>query len=149
MSIGTICNREVVIVGKNDTLLEAAKLMREYHVGDVVVVEERNGRRYPVGILTDRDIVVELVAKEVDFNALAVGDVISRDVSLAKEKDDVVDTIKFMRQKSVRRLPVVDELGALIGIVTLDDLIDLIAEQLKDLAVLIGKQQLVEKKFRD
>lgn len=63
MSIGAICNREVVIVGKNDTLFEAAQLMRDYHVGDVVVVEERDGRRYPVGVLTDRDIVIELVAK--------------------------------------------------------------------------------------
>ncbi|MGR8934690.1 MAG: CBS domain-containing protein [Gammaproteobacteria bacterium] len=149
MSIGTICNREVVIVGKNDTLLEAAQLMRDYHVGDVVVVEERDGRRYPLGVLTDRDIVIELIAKDVATDAVMVGDVVGVAVALAREDDDIGETIKFMRQKGVRRLPVVDGLGALIGIVTLDDLIDIIAEQMQDLAALIGKQQSIEKKYRD
>lgn len=149
MSIKTICNREVVIVGKNDTLLEVAKLMREYHVGTVVAVEENEGRRYPMGIVTDRDIVIELLAKEVDMDAVTVGDVVTRDIATVKENDDVIDTIKLMRQQGIRRMPVVDEYGALAGIITLDDLIDIIAEQLQDLAALIGKQQSLEKKYRD
>lgn len=149
MSIKTICNREVVIVGKSDTLLEVAKLMREYHVGTVVAVEERNGHRYPIGIVTDRDIVIELVAKEVGLEEVTVADVISRDVVVVKENDDVIDTTKLMRQLGVRRLPVVDELGGLVGIITLDDLIDIIAEQMQDLAALIGKQQSLEKEYRD
>jgi CBS domain-containing protein len=148
MTLKTICNREVVIAGKSETIPEAARLMREYHTGDVVIVEERDGLRFPVGIVTDRDIVIELVAKEVDLDSLIVGDVMCRELTLAKENDDVDETIKIMRQKGIRRMPVVDNAGALIGIITLDDLLDLIAEQLKDLAGLITKQQNLEKKYR-
>lgn len=148
MTLKTICNREVIIAGKNDTIPEAARLMREYHTGDVVIVEERNGLRFPVGIVTDRDIVIELIAKDVDINSLTVEDIMCREISLAKEDDDVDETIKVMHQKGIRRLPVVDNGGALVGIITLDDLIDLIAEQLKELAGLISRQQSLEKKYR-
>jgi CBS domain-containing protein len=128
--------------------VEAAKLMRKYQVGSIVVIEDRNGVRYPVGLVTDRDLVIELIAKEVDINSVTLGDVMYRDIILGKENDDVNETIKIMRQKGIRRLPVVDDSGALVGIVTMDDLIDLIAEQLKDIATLIGKQQNVEKRYR-
>ena len=147
MTLKTIYNREVLIAQKYDTLVEAAKLMREYQVGSIVVVEEQNGVRYPVGLLTDRDLVIEVIAKEVDINSVTLGDVMYRDIMLGKENDDVNETIKIMRQKGIRRLPVVDDNGALVGIVTLDDLIDLIAEQLKGIAALIGKQQNVEKRY--
>jgi CBS domain-containing protein len=148
MTLKSICNREVVIAQKNDTLVEAAKLMREYQVGSIVIVEERNGLRYPVGIVTDRDLVIELIAKEVDINSVTLGDVMYRDIILGKENDDVNETIKIMRQRGIRRLPVVDDRGVLVGIVTMDDLIDLIAEELKDLVALIGKQQNLEKGCR-
>jgi len=104
--------------------------------------------RYPVGIVTDRDLVIELIAKEVDINSVTLGDVMYRDIILGKENDDVNETIKTMRQRGIRRLPVVDDRGVLAGIVTMDDLIDLISEQLKDLAALIGKQQNLEKRNR-
>lgn len=148
MTLKTICNREVLIAQKNDTPVEAAKLMREYHAGSIVIIEERNGVRYPVGLVTDRDLVIELIAKEVDINSVTLGDVMYRGIILGKENDDVNETIMIMRQRGIRRLPVVDDSGALVGIVTLDDLIDLIAEQLKDIATLIGKQQNVEKRYR-
>ena len=148
MTLKSICNREVVIAQKNDTLVEVAKLMREYQVGSIVIVEERNGLRYPVGIVTDRDLVIELIAKEVDINSVTLGDVMYRDIILGKENDDVNETIKIMRQRGIRRLPVVDDRGVLVGIVTMDDLIDLIAEELKDLVALIGKQQNLEKGCR-
>ena len=137
MTLKTICNREVLIAQKYDTLVEAAKLVREYQVGSIVVVEEQNGVRYPVGLVTDRDLVVEVIAKEVDINSVTLGDVRYRDIILGKENDDVNETIKIMRQKGIRRLPVVGDNGALVGVVTLDDLIDLIAEQLN-----------VEKRYR-
>ncbi len=148
MTLKTICNREVLIAQQNETIVETAKLMRDYHVGNVIVIEERNNLNYPVGIVTDRDIVIELIAKEVDVNSVTLGDVMYREITVAKEDDDINDTIKLMRQKGIRRLPVVDTDGALVGIVTMDDLIDLIAEQLKDLAGLIGKQQKLEKEYR-
>ena len=76
MSGGEVCNRAVIVVQRNDTVLEAAKLMRQHHVGDVLVVEDRNGVRVPVGIVTDRDLVVEIMAPELDYMVITVGDVI-------------------------------------------------------------------------
>lgn len=146
MSLGTICNREVVIVESKASIPEAAGLMREYHVGCLVVTEERYGRNFPIGILTDRDIVIELIAKEVDINAVNIGDVMSHELNLAREDDDVIDTLKRMRYKGIRRMPVVDDQGALIGLITLDDLLELLAEQLKDLSSLVSKEQQSELK---
>jgi CBS domain-containing protein len=141
MRVGEVCNREVVVTDKNATLVETAKLMRSQHVGDVVVVEERPDGIYPVGILTDRDIVVELIADEVDLAAVSVGDVMTFELVTASEADDLFDTIKRMRNKGIRRLPVVAGNGTLVGILTVDDLIDLVAEQLTDLVKLITHER--------
>jgi CBS domain-containing protein len=148
MPVGEICNRDVIVVGKDSPTREAIMLMREYHVGDVVVVEQRDGVNYPVGILTDRDIVIELLAEDVPIDSVTVGDIMSYELLSVTEEDSMETAINLMRKKGVRRLPVVNEDGALEGILTLDDLIDLIAEQMKDLAGLITKEQKREKKSR-
>ncbi|MEC4749064.1 CBS domain-containing protein [Methylomicrobium sp. Wu6] len=148
MTLKTVCNREVLVAAKDDSILEAAKLMREYHAGDVVIVEERKGSRYPIGIVTDRDIVIELIAKETAIGSVTVGDLMCRDLVLAQEDDSIFDAIKLMRLKGIRRLPVVDKTGALAGIITVDDLIELIAEQLHEIAGLIGREQTLEKENR-
>jgi CBS domain-containing protein len=148
MTLKTLCNREVLVAYKDDTLLEAAALMRQYHVGDVIIVEEKNDLRYPIGIVTDRDIVIEVVAQGIEIEAVSVGDLMCRDLVLAQEDDDLIGAIQLMRRKGVRRLPVVDKRGALVGILTADDLIELIAEQLQAMAGLIGKEQAQEKQYR-
>ena len=148
MSIGDICNREVVLVNKDSSVQDAARLMRVHHVGDLVVAEERDGRRIPIGILTDRDIVIEVIAEDVDVGSVAIGDVMSFKLLTAREEDDTFDTIKFMQTKVVRRLPVVDKQGQLVGIVTIDDLIDLLAETLMDVAGLIAYEQKREERIR-
>ena len=148
MSVKTICNRQVIIAESNASIQEIAKLMREYHVGNVVIVEEQQGLRFPIGILTDRDIIIELVAKGADLTSVTAGDVMSTEIFNANEEDDMIDTIKQMRSRGIRRMPVVDKQGALVGIVALDDLLDLLAEQLKDLADLIGKEQNREQRVR-
>ncbi len=148
MSIGDICNREVVLVNKDSSVQDAARLMRVHHVGDLVVAEERDGRRIPIGILTDRDIVIEVIAEDVDVGSVAIGDVMSFKLLTASEQDDTFDTIKLMQTKGVRRLPVVDKQGQLVGIVTIDDLIDLLAETLMDVAGLIAYEQKREERIR-
>jgi CBS domain-containing protein len=117
-------------------------------VGDLVVAEERDGRRVPIGILTDRDIVIEVIAEDVDVGSVAIGDVMSFKLLTAREEDDTFDTIKLMQTKGVRRLPVVDKQGQLVGIVTIDDLIDLLAETLMDVAGLIAYEQKREERIR-
>ena len=138
MNVGELCNREVIIVGQDATVLEAAKLMRQYHVGDLVVIEKRQGASFPIGILTDRDIVIEIIAAEVDFDAVTVGDVMSYELITASEEDAIADTIKLMRDKGIRRVPVVNKQGELEGIIAVDDLIDLLAEQMQDIVALIS-----------
>ena len=145
MLAGEVCNREVVIANTDESVMQATKLMREYHVGDVVVVEEQEGVRVPKGILTDRDIVIELIAQAVDLDAVNIGDVMSCELLIAQESDDVLDILKRMCANGVRRVPVVNQEGGLEGILTVDDVIDLVAEQLQDLAGLT-KRQLTEER---
>jgi len=148
MSVGEICNRDVAVVKEGESALDAALLMRRFHVGDLVVVEEEGGQRIPVGILTDRDIVIEAVAEDVNSKDLRVGDIMSSDLMTVNEDEDVIDTVKMMRAKGIRRVPVVDRAGVLVGIVTVDDLIELLAEVLDDLTTLIRREQAREKEIR-
>jgi CBS domain-containing protein len=148
MSVGEICNREVIIINKGQTIAEAADLMREYHVGSLVVVEEGETGRVPVGILTDRDIVVEIIAKNVAYEKLIVGDVMTFDPATVRESDGISETLKLMRSRGVRRIPVVDDKGALTGIITTDDFLDLLAEELSDIVTLISHEQELEKTTR-
>lgn len=149
MNAGEICNRDVVIINRDNTILEAAKLMREYHVGDVVVVEERQGVQSPVGILTDRDIVIEILGQDLEPAEVQVGDAMSFELLTATEEDEILETVKRMRSKGVRRIPVVNQRGSLEGIITVDDLVDLLAEQMADLAALITTEQRQERRNRE
>lgn len=148
MPIGEICNRAVIFAKKDTSLLEAAQLMRQNHVGDLVIVDEKNGRRVPVGIVTDRDIVIEVIAKELDINALTAGDVMGPGLATARETEGVFETIQLMRLKGVRRMPIIDAHGGLAGIISIDDLIELLAEEMNELAKLISREQVRETKTR-
>jgi len=148
MLVGKICNREVVFVRPETSIPEAAQLMREHHVGGLVVVEEKSGKRIPAGIVTDRDLVLEVIAEGVDMNEISVGDIMSDQLVTARESDDLLETIKIMRARGIRRLPVIDDDNGLAGILTVDDLIDLFSEQIADLARLIALEQKREKEKR-
>lgn len=148
MSVGEVCNREVVITDPDDSILSVSRLMRDYHVGDAVVVEESNGERVPIGILTDRDIVVDLLANDVDLDTITVGDVMSRDLLVIGEEDSLEYAIKRMRDRGVRRAPVVNHRGGLEGILAVDDILDLLTEQLTDLDKLFRREQKHERESR-
>ncbi|MBK7352625.1 MAG: CBS domain-containing protein [Nitrosomonas sp.] len=141
MSIGEICNRKVVVMQREETIAEAAKLMRDQHVGSVLIVNEQDGKRVPIGIVTDRDLVVEVIAPELDPDAITVGDIMMTSFVVVKEDTGVSEAIQYMRAKGVRRLPVVDAEAKLLGIVTLDDLLILLAEELDTLAKLVAQEQ--------
>ena len=141
MSVGELCNREVVIAEKALPVTEAARLMRSHHVGDLVVVEEKGGRKHPVGIVTDRDIVVEVVAAGVNPESLKVGDIMGPEVATVRESEGLYEALRYMRDKGVRRMPVVDSAGGLVGILTLDDLLGLLAEEMMELAKLVSHER--------
>lgn len=148
MSVGEFCNREVIVIGPDEPAREIARLMREHHVGDVLVVEERGGRRVPVGIVTDRDLVIEVLASESDPDQFRVADIMTGDLLTAAEADDTMATLQRMRNAGVRRMPVVSTDGALVGIITVDDFINVFAEQMEDLVRLVSREQLRERKLR-
>jgi CBS domain-containing protein len=148
MAIGEICNREVVFARRDDSVKHAAQLMREHHVGDLVIVEEADGRRVPCGVLTDRDIVVGVVAKGLDPDTLEVAEVAGSELMFVRESDGVAETIELMRAKGVRRVPIVDARGSLVGIVTADDILDLLAEELTALARMVSREQRREVELR-
>lgn len=141
MAVGEICNREVVIAEKMLSVVDAAQLMRRHHVGDLVVVEEKDGRKHPVGIVTDRDIVVEVVAAGVNPDTLKVGDIMGPEVATVRESEGLFEALRYMRGKGVRRMPVVDREGGLVGILTLDDLLGLLAEEMTELAKLVSHER--------
>jgi CBS domain-containing protein len=140
MTIAEYCNRDVAIIEPTETILAAAKVMRSQHVGDVVVVERKGGEVIPIGIITDRDIVLELVAKEVALDSVAAGDMISGGLVTARAAESLADVVNHMRHHGVRRIPVVNEQGGLEGIFCLDNLLELMAEQFHDLVAILHKQ---------
>ncbi len=136
MRIKEICSRVVVVAEPHTDLREAARMMRDHHVGALVVVEKREGTTRPVGIVTDRDIVVEVVAATgVTPESLTVRDVMSSDLVLARETDGVFEAVERMQDSGTRRLPVVAADGALVGILTLDDVLRMIAGEMTALAI--------------
>lgn len=141
-TIASICNRSVAFTTRETTVAAAAKLMRHGHVGSLVVVEPMNGgKRFPVGIVTDRDVVVDVVATGLDPATITVGDIMERELVVGRESDSVLETLEIMRFKGVRRLPTVDREGQLVGIVTVDDLIEILAEELSELAKIVAREQ--------
>jgi CBS domain-containing protein len=148
MTVGEICNRDVVIIGKEATIPEAAKLMREHHVGNLLVVEDRRGQRVPIGIVTDRDLVVEVLALGVSLDSVAVVDVMTMDLVTARENDGIWETLQRMRTRGVRRMPVVNDQDGLVGILAVDDLLELLADELSALAKVGNREQQREKETR-
>lgn len=140
MKIGECCNREVVTAEKDMSITEVARLMQEHHVGDLIVVENMNGRNRPIGIVTDRDLVIEVLAQMVPIDAIRVGDVMSYEIATVGENDELWETLERMRKLGVRRMPVVDAGGMLVGIITLDDLMELMAEAMGHIASLIRRE---------
>lgn len=148
-TIGEICSREVVYGTRETTVVAAAQLMRRHHVGSLVIVEQLNGgKRLPIGIVTDRDIVVEVTALDLDPRTITVGDIMGDALVTAREGEGLLETMEIMRYKGVRRLPIVGEDGQLIGIVTIDDLLEVLAEQLTELARIVSREQAHEAAVR-
>lgn len=141
MSVGAICNQEVITIERDATILHAATLMRQYHVGDVVVIEKLKGKVVPIGIVTDRDLVVEVVATELDCNVITVGDIMVTNLTVIKASASILEALHLMTNKGVRRLPVINSKDNLIGIVTLDDLLLLFAKEIGMVSKLVNREQ--------
>jgi len=142
MTVGDICSRPVVTCLVHDTLVDAARQMRSRHVGTLVVVDSRSGADRPVGMLTDHDVVTRLLAVQPDaIDTQRVGDAMTPDPVVARETDTLADALEEMQRAGVRRLPVLDDEGVLVGIVAFDDIIELLSDDLIELVRLVAFKQ--------
>jgi CBS domain-containing protein len=128
------------VVPPEQALSEAARTMLESHIGSLIVVAGGGPERRPIGILTDRDIVRGQLRLNADLYCLTVGDVMTPDPLTLAANLGVTEAIHAMNSRKVRRAPVVDVAGNLLGIVTLDDLLPAVAREVEGLASLLGTQ---------
>ncbi|HTY49015.1 MAG TPA: CBS domain-containing protein [Steroidobacteraceae bacterium] len=132
----------------DEPLAAAARRMSEEHIGALVVVSRGDAAGRPVGILTDRDIVRGQLRRLTDLFCLTSGDVMTQDPLVFRWHMEVTEAIEALSVHGIRRAPVVDETGALAGIITLDDLLPVMAQELTDLAGLMGTQARREEALR-
>lgn len=148
MSIAALARTTVVTITEESDLVAAARVMRENHVGLLVVTGSAGDAGKPIGVLTDRDVVIAVVARESDARQLRVGDVMTRAPLTIARTASVGEALQRMREMGLRRMPVTDAAGRLVGLVTLDDLIDHLAGLLADVAGAIRNEQRVERTVR-
>ena len=137
MSVRDFCRPDPCTATEGETVREAAKRMDARGVGSLVVVDEA-GR--PIGMLTDRDVVVRVLRRHRSPDTTAVGEVMGREVSVVREASPLVQALRRMRSDGLRRLPVVDAEGCLTGIIAADDALQLVASEFSDLAAVARAQ---------
>jgi CBS domain-containing protein len=146
MHVGQLCNRDVVTLSPHAKVASAAQLMRDRHVGYLVIIEPDfvGASQRAIGVLTDRDIVVEVVARGLDPRQVLVRDVMSPNPVTIALTESITAAAQEMRRLGVRRLPVVDSLGELQGVLALDDILDCVSGELRNLAGAIHNEQQFE-----
>jgi CBS domain-containing protein len=149
MSIREYCNLNVICCEADAPIAEVAMLMRKHHVGDVIVVDnQQEGARIPIGIITDRDILIETIALDIEAKLFTASDLMSAPVTTVQEDAKVAEALGIMRGKRIRRLPVVTRAGTLFGMVTTDDFVNLLAAELSMIAGLMVEQTITEGRLR-
>ena len=142
MSLKGFYKTDVVTVAADKSVIEAADIMRQRNVGDVVVVDEKGGARKPVGLLTDRDIVIGCIANGgSDVHTTKVSEVMSQDPVCCYETEGVYEVVQKMRQEGVGRMPIVDEKNNLIGIITSKNILALLSDELTELVSISDAQK--------
>lgn len=148
MLIREIATAEVVCCSVQTTASEAAQLMRHKHVGDLVLIDDPNDERNPLGIVTDRDLAIEVLGRGLDPASTTVGSLNRSPVVIARDSEDSSTLIDRMRMHGVRRVPVVDDHGSVCGIVTLDDLLHVIVDDARSLLDVMAKGRKREQRMR-
>ena len=139
MLLKDICTMDVVCCGRRTRALEAARLMRQHHVGDLIVIDDPEQERTPIGIITDRDLVLDVLGNGLDPATTEVGSLIHRTLVIANESEDTAQVIDRMREHGVRRIPLVNSRGGMVGIVTVDDLLRVLVAEASALLEVMGK----------
>ena len=144
MDVRHLCSSGVISAPEEACLAEVAQLMHDRHVGSVVIVAEQAGRSVAVGIITDRDIMRAQLHHAVDLSALAASQIMTRDLLLLGEHTGVDEAIDRMAMRGVRRAPVINVHGELVGLISIDEMIRQVARELGALSRLLALQPTVE-----
>ncbi|QDT86142.1 CBS domain-containing protein [Gimesia chilikensis] len=137
MTAGRICTREVDLVDQNESVQVAAERMNSRNVGTLIVLDEES---HPIGMLTDRDLALRVVGKGRDAIETTIADIMTRFPCSISEDTSIEAALTKMRSGGFRRLPVVDQEGKLIGVLTLDDILELLCEEFTEIGKLIQKE---------
>jgi CBS domain-containing protein len=148
VTLGALAAPIVVTATPEITTTRAAQLMRAHHVGSLVVVDAASGAGTPIGIVTDRDLVLAVMAEELDPKVFTVGDVMTTQLVTAPVDATLHDAVALMRQRRVRRLVVVDAAGRVVGIATLEDILEGMAREFSELALALRDTRDRERKER-
>ncbi len=148
MKLKELCTPDVVYCTARISALHAAHLMRERHVGDLVVIDDSEEAHAPIGIVTDRDIVVEVLAKDLDPAKTSVREIMRVPLVIARTSEEAENALERMRAHSVRRVPVLDDSEQLAGILSLDDLLKRLAADASVLADIVAREQDREHRLR-
>lgn len=140
MNVGQLCSKPALTVPPSAPLSEVASLMRDHQVGAIVVTKAPLDQPVPTGIITDRDIVHAQLDRTADLGRMSAGEVMTRDPLVLNAEEPVAEAIGRMRQRGVRRAPVVDQSGSLVGLVSTDDLIAQVAQEMIDIAHLVTRR---------
>lgn len=140
MSVGRICSRVVATATPEETLRVAARRMLRNEVGTLVVVEG-HGDNHPVGLLTDRDITLRCVAGDLDPDKTTIATGMTAPVHLVGEDTPIEEALGRMARVGTRRLVVTGAEGRLAGILSLDDVLDLLVSEAKCIGEVLEKQQ--------
>jgi CBS domain-containing protein len=141
MKVHEACSRPAVCCAAEDTVAQAAHIMREKHVGAIIVTKGSKQGDKPIGVVTDRDIALSVVAPELDARTITAGDIAQRGLVTAKEDDDLFAALKRMRSKGVRRLPVVNAQGKVTGLLALDDIVEVLVDEMNTIVKLVAREQ--------
>lgn len=148
MLLRELCTPDVVSCAADRSALHAAHLMRQHHVGDLIVVEDVASDPSPIGMVTDRDIVLEVLGKELDPARVTLRQIMRTPVVIASLGEDITQALERMKFHGVRRIPVVDESSRLVGVLSLDDLLKRLAADAVSLAEVVSREQDREHRIR-
>ncbi|MBI1246220.1 CBS domain-containing protein [bacterium] len=138
MSVGRICIREVDVISANETAQAAAQRMHARKVGTLVVVDSRSK---PVGIVTDRDLTIRILASGRDGATTTIEEIVRGPLKTVEEDTSIEEALRVMRKGPFRRLPVVSGEGELVGLISLDDILELLAEELTSICCLLEEEE--------
>ena len=145
MLIGSLCSRRPITVTKGAPISDVALLMRDQHIGAVIVTESGPEQPRAVGMITDRDIIRAQLERTADLSRLSAAEVMTRDPLVIGEEESVDGAIAHLRARGVRRAPVVALEGTLVGLISADDLLAHVARKLIGLAEIVGWQRRAER----